>query len=32
MSPAEKVAELRPRIADIAQRTTQLDQPIENLK
>jgi valyl-tRNA synthetase len=31
-APAEKVAELRARIADIAQRTVQLDQTIENLK
>jgi valyl-tRNA synthetase len=31
-APAEKVAEVRARIADIAQRTTQLDQTIENLK
>jgi len=31
-APAEKVAELRARIADIAQRTSQLDQTIENLK
>jgi valyl-tRNA synthetase len=30
-APAEKVAELRARIADIAQRTAQLDQTIENL-
>jgi valyl-tRNA synthetase len=31
-APAEKVEELRARIADIAQRTTQLDQTIENLE
>lgn len=31
-APAEKVAELRARIADIAQRTSQLDQTIENLQ
>jgi valyl-tRNA synthetase len=31
-APAEKVAELRARIADIAQRTLQLDQTIENLQ
>jgi valyl-tRNA synthetase len=31
-APAEKVAEIRARIADIAQRTTQLDQTIENLQ
>jgi len=31
-APAEKVAELRTRIADIAQRTVQLDQTIENLQ
>jgi valyl-tRNA synthetase len=30
-APAEKVAELRARIADIVQRTSQLDQTIENL-
>jgi valyl-tRNA synthetase len=30
-APAEKVAEVRARIADIAQRTSQLDQTIENL-
>ncbi len=31
-APAEKVAELRARISDIAQRTTQLDQTIANLE
>jgi valyl-tRNA synthetase len=31
-APAEKVAELRARIADIAQRTAQLDQTIKNLE
>lgn len=31
-APAEKVAEVRARIADIAQRTSQLDQTIENLR
>ncbi|HKO97737.1 MAG TPA: valine--tRNA ligase [Pyrinomonadaceae bacterium] len=31
-APAEKVAELRARITDIAQRTTQLDQTIANLE
>jgi valyl-tRNA synthetase len=31
-APAEKVAELRERIADIAQRTVQLDQTIRNLQ
>jgi valyl-tRNA synthetase len=31
-APAEKVAELRDRLADIAQRTAQLDQTIENLQ
>jgi valyl-tRNA synthetase len=31
-APTEKVAELRARIADIAQRTLQLDQTIENLQ
>lgn len=31
-APAEKVAELRARIADIAQRTVQLDQTIANLE
>jgi valyl-tRNA synthetase len=31
-APAEKVAEVRARIADIAQRTTQLDQTIGNLQ
>jgi valyl-tRNA synthetase len=31
-APAEKVDEVRARIADIAQRTTQLDQTIENLR
>lgn len=31
-APAEKVAEVRTRIADIAQRTSQLDQTIENLE
>jgi valyl-tRNA synthetase len=30
-APAEKVTEIRARIADIAQRTAQLDQTIENL-
>jgi valyl-tRNA synthetase len=31
-APAEKVAELRARISDIAQRTAQLEQTIENLR
>ncbi len=31
-APADKVTEIRSRIADISQRTTQLDQMIENLK
>jgi valyl-tRNA synthetase len=31
-APAEKVEELRARLADIAQRTAQLDQTIENLQ
>jgi valyl-tRNA synthetase len=31
-APAEKVEEVRARIADIAQRTAQLDQTIENLQ
>jgi len=31
-APAEKVAELRARIADIAQRTAQLDQTVQNLQ
>jgi valyl-tRNA synthetase len=31
-APAEKVAEVRARIADIAQRTAQLEQTIENLQ
>jgi valyl-tRNA synthetase len=31
-APAEKVAEVQARIADIAQRTAQLDQTIENLQ
>jgi valyl-tRNA synthetase len=31
-APAEKVSEIRARIADIAQRTAQLDQTIENLE
>ena len=31
-APAEKVAELRARIADIAQRTAQLDQTVKNLQ
>jgi valyl-tRNA synthetase len=31
-APAEKVNELRTRLADIAQRAAQLDQTIENLK
>lgn len=31
-APAEKVQELRTRIADIAQRTTQLQQTVENLQ
>ena len=31
-APAEKVDEVRARIADIAQRTTQLEQTIENLQ
>ncbi len=31
-APAEKVTELRARIADIAQRSSQLDQTIENLQ
>ena len=31
-APAEKVNEARARIADIAQRITQLDQTIENLQ
>jgi valyl-tRNA synthetase len=31
-APAEKVDEVRARIADIAQRTTQLSQTIENLR
>ena len=31
-APAEKVAEVRARLADIAQRTSQLDQTIENLR
>jgi valyl-tRNA synthetase len=31
-APAEKVAEVRVRIADIAQRTAQLEQTIENLR
>jgi valyl-tRNA synthetase len=31
-APAEKVNEVRARLADIAQRTTQLDQTIENLQ
>jgi valyl-tRNA synthetase len=31
-APAEKVEEVRARIADIAQRTTQLEQTIKNLQ
>jgi valyl-tRNA synthetase len=31
-APAEKVTEVRARIADLAQRTTQLNQTIENLQ
>jgi valyl-tRNA synthetase len=31
-APAEKVTEIRARLADIAQRTAQLDQTIENLR
>ena len=31
-APAEKVEEVRARLADIAQRTAQLDQTIENLQ
>ena len=31
-APAEKVTEIRARIADIAQRTAQFDQTIENLR
>jgi valyl-tRNA synthetase len=31
-APVEKVEELRARIADIAQRTTQLEQTVENLQ
>ena len=31
-APAERVAEVRNRIADIAQRTSQLQQTIENLQ